>query len=97
MLSIDEGGEATSTLRVGDNMLTERGFTRRFGALDIVDTDTRYATDAEGQIERDRAGGNTFDLNSGRIAQFHDRAFTETTLDLCQSQVDGLFTVAQGR
>lgn len=65
-------------------MQCQRGFTGRFGAVDLNDTAAGHAADAQRQIEAQAAGGDGVDLHRDVGAQLHDGTLTELLFDLRQ-------------
>ena len=61
VLGIDVGAHAAVALRLGDHVHGEGGLTRRLRAEDLGDAATGQAADAEGEVERQRAGGDRLD------------------------------------
>src|SRR6266567_5286429 len=94
MLGIDESGKTTGTLCISDDMLTKGSFTGRLRAIDFSDTPLWHTTDTESQIESDRPGGNSLNLNSRGIAQLHDCAFAKTAFDLSEGKIYRLLAIA---
>ena len=93
MLDVDERGHAAARLRLGDDVLADGGLARRLRAEDLGDPAARDATDAEGQVERDRAGRDRVDRLSLGRAELHDRAAPELLLDGQDRRIDGLVSV----
>src|SRR5207244_10000336 len=90
MLDVDERGDAAAPLGLGDDVLADRRLARRLRAEDLGDPAAWDAADAEGQIERDRAGRDHVDrLDRGR-SELHDRAGPELLLDREDRGRDGL-------
>ena len=94
MLGIDEGGDAAVTLGVAHNVVAEGGLSARLGAVDLGDPAARHATDAECQVERDRAGGDDLHRDGTPVAESHDRAAPELLLDLQNRGIDRSAAVA---
>lgn len=74
VLRVDERRDTTRALRIGDGVQGECGLTRGLRAVDLHDAATRQASDPEGDVEGDGAGGD--DCHGGALiaAQPHDRA-----------------------
>ena len=51
MFGIDEGADAAILLGFGQNMQSERGLARRFGAVNLDHAAARQAADAKRDIE----------------------------------------------
>ncbi len=91
VLGVDEGGHAPGLLHLGDGVQRERGLARGLGPEDLDDPAPRVASDPEGQVEADRAGGDDLDLLLFALAaQPHDRAAPELLLDLGHRRGDRL-------
>src|SRR6202012_2383508 len=58
------------------------------------DAAARETAEAEGDVERDRAGGDDLDGLVPLLAEAHDRALTELPLDLDERGLKGLVPVA---
>ena len=80
-------------MRLGDDVQREGRLTRRLRTVNLDDPAARHAADSQRQIERDAPGWNRIDLRSVSLAESHDRAFTELTLDLADRDFDRLLTV----
>ena len=93
MLGIDVGADASVALRLGDDVRGERGLTRGLRAEDLGDTATGQTADAEGEIERERTGGDRLDRHASLLAHLHDRALAELLLDLAEGYVECLVAV----
>ena len=61
VLGVDEGGDAAGLLGLGDDVQGERGLAARFGAEDFDDAAAGNALAAEGDVERQAAGGDALD------------------------------------
>ena len=95
VLGVDERGDAARRLRLGDDLQRERGLARGLRAVDLDDAAARHAADAEGGVERERAGGDRGDLvGRGVLAELHERALAELLLDLLLRDVEHLFLLA---
>ena len=84
MLGIDEGGDATGTLRPGNRVQCQRGFAARFGTEDLDDAAFGQSDAAQSQIERQAARRNALHFGRGPFGrpQRHNRAFAELLFDL---------------
>jgi hypothetical protein len=93
VLGIDEGGYAALPLCLGDGVQAERGLAARFRAEDLDDAAAWISADAEGGVERDRAGGNAGNTLLGTLfAERHDGALAEAFFDVA----DELFEFLSG-
>ena len=64
-------------------------------AVDLDDPAARQAADAERQVEAERAGRDGLDLDrAAALAELHDRALAEGSLDLPDRRVQGALPVA---
>ena len=70
VLGVDEGGHAALLLATGDHVEVERGFTARFRAEHFDDTAFGDAEAAQGDIERERAGGDAIDMRPLLAVEF---------------------------
>jgi hypothetical protein len=94
VLGVDEGGDAAAALGLGDDVLDESGLARGLGAEDLGDAAAGDATDAEGEVERDGAGGNNVHGHAGAdFAEAHDSALAEAALDLGQRKIQCLLAI----
>jgi hypothetical protein len=75
VLGVDEGGDAVPLLRLGHGVQGERGFAARLRGRDLDDAAPGKPLTAQGDVEREAAGGNSLNGNRPAIAQRHDRAF----------------------
>ena len=67
----------------------QRRFAARFGAKDLDDASSRHAEAAQGDVERQAAGGNAGDLESAIASEGHDRTFAELLFDLLEGRFEG--------
>ena len=94
MLGVDEGADAALLLRLGDDVQRERGLARGFRAVDLDHAAARQAADAERDVEPERAGGDRLDLDRLLVlAEPHDRALAEVSLDLRERGLERLLLV----
>ena len=94
MFGVDECGDAAVALCLGDHVQADRGLARALGAEDLDHPSPWDAADAEGDIERERAGGDHRDPHAHRVlAELHDRALAELLLDLRERDVQHLVPV----
>ena len=91
VLGVDERAHAAELLRLGEDVVDERGLTGGLRAEDLDDAPARHAADAEREVERQRAGGDRVDLHLGAlVAHAHDAALAELALDLGQCTLQGV-------
>ncbi len=70
-------------LGLGDDVLDERGLARRLGAEDLDDPGAWRATDAQGDVQANRARRNNLDRHTpGGLAEPHHRAFAKLLFDV---------------
>jgi hypothetical protein len=94
VLGVDEGGDAAAALGLGDDVLDEGSLAGRLGAEDLGDAAAGDAADAEGEVERDGAGGDDVDGHAGAdLAEAHDGALAEAALDLGQRKIQCLLAI----
>ena len=84
VFGIDESANTTALLRLGDDLQSKGGFTGRFRAVNFHNPPARHPANADGDVQRDRAGGDGFDLHPGSVAQPHHGAFAELLLYLSE-------------
>ena len=83
VLGVDESHDTTHGLGLGKNLKGQGGLTARLRPIDLDDTATGNAADAQGRIEGQGAGGDGFDLKmSPTIAKTHNGTLAESLLDL---------------
>jgi hypothetical protein len=89
VFGVDDGTHAARPLRLGDNVLDQRGLARRLGAENLDDPAAWHATDAQGDVEANCARWNGLDCHEpGGLAKPHDRAFSELLLDVRHDGLD---------
>ena len=93
VFGIDVGADAPVALRLGDHVHGERRLARRLRAEDLGDAASRQSADAEGEVERQRPGGDRLDAHRRLLAHAHDRALAVLLVDLGQGHVERLVTV----
>src|ERR1019366_694524 len=91
VLDVNEGGEAALFLRLGDDAETEGGLAGRFRAVDLDDAALGQAADAEGEVDRERAGGERLNLHALVAAEAHDGAVAELFRDGGKGELDVFF------
>jgi hypothetical protein len=83
VFGIHKGTDAAGLLRFGDGVERERRLAGGFRPVNLDHPTTRQAADAKRDIETERSGGHRFHVHRAvGLAQPHDRAFAECTLDL---------------
>jgi hypothetical protein len=81
VLDVDERGDATPGLGLGDDVLADRRLPRRLRTEDLRDPAARDAADAERQVESDRSGADRVNGLLLARAELHDGARPELLLD----------------
>ena len=85
MLGIDEGADATLLLGFRDGVKRKRGLAGRFRTINFDHPATRQAADTKSNVEPQRARGNSLNIHGLVVlAELHDGALAELTLDLAQ-------------
>ena len=79
-----------SIMRLGDDVLAERGLAGALRAVDLDDASAGDASDAERQVKGQRAGGDHVDVQVACLPQAHDRAFSIPLLDAAQRRLQRL-------
>src|ERR671911_38637 len=82
VLGVDEGGEASCFLRLGDDVQSEGRLAARLGTEDLDDATPWDAANAEGEVEGQGAGRNGGDALAFLVAHAHDRTLPELPLYL---------------
>src|SRR5215210_3613331 len=82
MLGVDEGGEASCFLRLGDDVQGEGRLTARLRTEDLDDPTSRDAADAEGEVEGKGSGRDGGEPLALLVAHAHDRTLPELPLYL---------------
>src|SRR6201992_494424 len=93
VLGVDERGDAAELLSVGDRVQGHGGLTAALRAVDLDDAAARETAEAEGDIERDRSGGDDLDGLVPLLAEAHHRALAKLPLDLDERGLKGLVPV----
>jgi hypothetical protein len=96
VLRVDERGDATRRLRVGHRVQGDGGLSAGLRAVDLHDTATGQAADAEGDVEGDGPGGDDPDGRPGVITEAHHRALAVVLLDLGEREFESLLAVGCG-
>ena len=88
VLDVDVGSGAAYLLRFGDDVLGERGLAGGLRPEYLRHPAARYAADAEGQVQGDRAGRDRLYLQvRRRLAEAHDGALPELLLDVADGKL----------
>jgi hypothetical protein len=90
MFGVNKGGHAATSLGFSNYMQSQSSFARRFGAEDFHHTPPGTTADAQGQIQREGAGGDNANIGDFIIsAQTHDGTPAILFFDLGQGLVQG--------
>ena len=96
VLGVDERRLAAELLRLGDEVVDHGRLARGLRTEDLDDAAARDAADAEGDVERQRAGGHELHVVADRVvAETHDAALAELAVDLGDGGLEG-FVFVQG-
>ena len=87
VLSVNESGNTTRLLSLGNGMDGERSLTRRLGAKDLNDTSARVASHSEGHIETERACRDDRNLLDLTVAHAHDGTLAVGLVNLIHGQL----------
>jgi hypothetical protein len=90
VLGVDERAHPAELLGLGDDVVHQRRLARGLRPEDLHDAAAGDAADAEGEVQRQRPGGDRVDAHArALVAHAHDRALAELTLDLRQRALEG--------
>ena len=93
VLGVDERADPASPLRLGHHVVHERRLAGRLWPVDLDDTPAGQPADAQRDVERERAGGDSADRNLRAIAHTHHRSLAELALDLAERNVQRLLAI----
>ena len=88
MFDVDEGGEPSGFLGLGDGGEGEGRFTGRFRAVDFDNPAPGETADSEGLVDEEVSGGDDGDVDDFVVAHAEDGAFAEILLDLLDGEVE---------
>jgi hypothetical protein len=89
----ETSSSSTLTLAFGHPVERQRRLARGLRSVDLDDAPAGKAADAEGDVERGRAGLNDRDLGVDiLLAHLHDRALAELLLDRSDGELDRLLS-----
>ena len=74
MLDVDEGGDASTLLGLGDDSQREGRLARGLGAEDLDDTTLGETADAKGAVDEEIPRGDGGDVDRCGFAETHDGA-----------------------
>gem|GEM_PF-5336982 len=89
MLHVDESGNAARPLGLGDDVLADGGLAGALGAIDLGDAPAGDATDAQGNVEGEGAGGDRLHMEVAGLSQLHNGALTVALVDILQGGFQG--------
>ena len=93
VLRVDEGTDASASLRLRDHVVDESRLAGGFRAEDLDDPAARKPSDPEGEIESERARRNGPDRDGCMVVHLHHGALAELALDLAESDVQSLLAI----
>ena len=83
MLGIDESGDSTGLLRLGDSLQGKRRLAAGFGSVDFDDAATGIASDTQRLIQHQGTGGDASHVQDALVVpQTHQRTLSELLVDL---------------
>ena len=88
MFGIDEGRNALRFLGAGNHVKSKGCLAAGFRAVEFDDSSSGHALASQGQVEREGAGSDAFDLVCRGVGEFHDRAGAEGLLNLSDGVVE---------
>ena len=89
MFRINEGTHTARFLGIGNHVQHHCSFPGGFRSVNFNNPPLGHTTDAQGQIQRERPGGNALDAGLRiRIAQPHDASFTKSFGDLRERAIE---------
>ena len=92
MLSINEGGDASVALDLGDGMQGQCGLAGAFRAVNLDNAPLGIST-TQGEIKGEGTCGNRLDPHPGCVPKAHDRSLAEIALDLTEHEVERFITL----
>ena len=93
VLGVDVGADPPVALCLGDDVHRQRRLAGRLRAVDLDDAAAGQATDAEGEVEREGAGGDGLDGHRPLLPHAHDRPLAELLVDGRQGHVQCLVAI----
>ena len=91
VLNVNEGGEATAFLGLGDRREREGGFAGGFRTEHFDDSAAGESADTEGAVDEQIAGRDDIDIDAVSIAEAHDGGFAEFLLNVGDGEVEVAF------
>ena len=89
MFGVNERSRAPFLLSLGNGMQCQGRLPARLGTINLDHSTSGIPADSQRRIRTNRTGRDHGHSESGSIAQFHDRAFSELALDLTQRHING--------
>jgi hypothetical protein len=93
MFGVDKRGDPSAPLSVGYRVQRDRRFPGGFRAVHLDYPSARQATDAQGHVQCDGAGGNHLDRSAALLTEAHHRALAALLLDLSQGDPECLLPI----
>ncbi|GGK27519.1 hypothetical protein GCM10010124_20120 [Pilimelia terevasa] len=87
VLGVDERRDPARLLRVGHGVQRHRGLAAALRAVHLHHPAAGQAADAEGDVQRDGAGGDHRGLDDGPLPQPHHRTLAELLVDLGEREI----------
>ena len=94
VLGVDERHDAAGALGVGHRVQGDGRLARGLRTVDLHHPAARQATEAERDVEGDRAGRDDLQRCAGLVTEAHHRALAELLLDLGERDVQRLLAVS---
>jgi hypothetical protein len=89
MLHVYEGRNPAPLLRLGNDMLAQRGLARRLRPVDLGHPAPRDATYPQGNIQRQSTCGDGLHVKMGALTQFHNRPVAKPLTQTDQGRFQG--------
>jgi len=91
VFGVDVGGHTAELLHLRHHLQAQGGLAGGFRAVDLDHAAARQAADAQGHVQRQRAGGDDIDIARRIVGTHaHDGALAELALDLPQGRIQRL-------
>ena len=96
VLGVDESHLAPPLLGLRQDVEGQRGLTGGLGAVDLDDAALGDAADTQGDVQRQRTGGDGLHHDARVLPQTHDGALAVGPLDLGHAGLDGFLLIRRG-
>ena len=93
VLDVDESREAATLLGLGDGGKGESGFSGAFRAVNLDDTATGEAADAEGAVDENVARRDRIHRRNGGVSQATNGFAAIVLLDLLEGEIEALIAL----